>query len=236
MMTGVISIIPARGGSKGVPRKNLAELGGRPLLAWAIEVAGECDLVTRTIVSTEDPEIAQVARDLGAEVPFVRPTELALDDTPDWPVFVHAVEGLQEVDGARPDVVVWLRPTAPFRIAKDISDCIRLLETSGANAVRTVCRVRQHPYWMVCLDGDRISSLLEPESSEGFFQRQKLPPVYIPNGAVDVISVEQTLQLGGLFEGDVRAVVMPEGRSLDIDSETELAQARTIVDARSGSS
>jgi CMP-N-acetylneuraminic acid synthetase len=236
MMTGAISIIPARGGSKGVPRKNLAELGGRPLLAWAIEVAAKCDLVTRTIVSTEDSEIAQVARDLGAEVPFVRPTELALDDTPDWPVFVHAVKSLEEVDGARPDMVVWLRPTAPLRIAKDISDCVRLLVTSGADAVRTISRVSQHPCWMVRLNGDRISSLLEPESSENFSQRQKLPLVYIPNGAVDVFSVERTLELGGLFEGDVRAIVMPEDRSLDIDNETELALARSIVDSRSGSS
>ena len=130
----VLGLIPARGGSKGIPRKNLRELAGKPVLAWTIEAALACPLLDRVLVSTDDDEIAAAARACGAEVPFARPAQLANDDTPDLPVYRHALETL----GYEFDVVAWLRPTAPLRTAEDIAAAVRLLEETGADCVRSV--------------------------------------------------------------------------------------------------
>ncbi|MBT3921890.1 MAG: acylneuraminate cytidylyltransferase family protein, partial [Nitrospina sp.] len=119
-MSVAISLIPARGGSKGIPRKNLALLDGKPLIAYSIEESLNCSLISRTIVSTDDPEIAEVARKYGAEAPFLRPSELAQDDTPDFPVFLHALEWLRANEDLSPDMFVQLRPTTPIRPSKII--------------------------------------------------------------------------------------------------------------------
>jgi CMP-N-acetylneuraminic acid synthetase len=148
-MVRAVAIIPARGGSKGIPRKNLRELAGHPLLAWSVAAAEAAETVGRVIVSTDDPEIADVAREYGAETPFVRPAELAADDTRDLPVFQHALGWLAEHEGARPEVVVHLRPTSPLRRAADIDRAVRALAADpAADAVRSVCAPFQNPYKM----------------------------------------------------------------------------------------
>src|SRR5204862_1417570 len=185
-----LGVIPARGGSRGVPRKNLRDLGGKPIVAWAIETARACPRIDRVVVSTDDDEIGQVARRHGADVPFLRPPELARDETPDRPVYDHAVAWLAENAGYRPDVVVWLRPTAPLRESRDIAEALDLLEGTGCDSVRSVCAAEHHPYWMMRLEGDRLRPLLDQHDATTFHQRQLLPPVYRLNGAVDVVRTE----------------------------------------------
>jgi CMP-N-acetylneuraminic acid synthetase len=213
-----LGLIPARGGSKSVPRKNVRELAGKPVLAWTVETALACAALERVIVSTDDEEIAAVARACGAEV-LARPAELARDETPDLPVYRHALDEL----GDSYDAVAWLRPTAPLRAAEDVDAAVRLLEETGADAVRSVCEAEHSPYWMGRLDGDRLVPLLGevPE------RRQLLPPVYRLNGAVDVVRCSSVGD--ELFGGDVRAYVMPRERSIDLDTELDFLLAEALL-------
>lgn len=215
----VLGLIPARGGSKTVPRKNLRELAGKPLVAWAIEVALGCAALDRVIVSTDDEEIAEVARGCGVEVPFLRPPELAGDATPDLPVLRHALEAVDE----RFDVVAWLRPTAPLRTAADVENAVRLLQLTGADAVRSVCIAEHSPYWMMRLEGGKLKPLLGDIPP----QRQALPPIYRLNGAVDVALCASVGD--DLFGGDVRAYIMPSERSVDLDTELDFVVAEALL-------
>jgi CMP-N-acetylneuraminic acid synthetase len=228
-----LGLIPARGGSKGVPRKNVRELGGKPLVAWTIESAKACLGVDRVVVSTDDEQIGDICRESGADVPFLRPADLARDDTPDRPVYDHAVEWLAEHAGYRPDAVVWLRPTAPLRKPQDIDASLGVLVETGCDSVRSVCPVEHHPYWMRTLEGDRLTPLLPQAGEDAFYQRQLLPNVYRLNGAVDVVRCSSVAQTTGLFGGDVRGYVMPLERSVDIDSETDFTLAELLLDRRS---
>ena len=157
----VLGIIPARGGSKSVLGKNLHPLGGRPLIEHTIVSALAAKSLDRVIVSTDDPEIARVARAAGAEVPFMRPGELARDDTPDLPVFQHVLAALEEGEGYRPDVVVHLRPTQPFRTAAEIDAVVALMLESGADCVKSIRLVAEHPYKMYRLVGERLVPYLD---------------------------------------------------------------------------
>jgi CMP-N,N'-diacetyllegionaminic acid synthase len=217
-----LGLIPARGGSKVVPRKNVRPLAGKPLLQWTIEVALACPSLERVVVSTDDEEIAAIARACGAEVPFLRPAELAADDTPDFPVYRHALAELAD----RPEAVAWLRPTAPLRTADDMAAAIRLLDETGASCVRSVCPAEHHPSWMVRLAGDRIEPLDRNGSSQ---QRQALAPVYRLNGAIDVVRCAAVAADGPLFTGDIRASVMPPERSIDLDTELDFVLAEALL-------
>ncbi len=155
-MVEVLTFIPARGGSKGIPRKNIKNLAGHPLIAYSIAASLEAELVKRTIVTTDDPEIAEIARKYGAEVPFLRPEELAQDDTRDLPVFQHALTWLKEQEGYQPDLVVQLRPTSPFRPPGLIDEAINiLLDNPEATSVRGVVPSNQNPYkmWQILENG-----------------------------------------------------------------------------------
>jgi CMP-N,N'-diacetyllegionaminic acid synthase len=218
----VLGLIPARGGSKSVPRKNVRDLAGKPVIVWTIEAALACQTLDRVVVSTDDEEIARIARAHGAEVPFLRPAELALDDTPDLPVYRHALAEL----GVEPDAVAWLRPTAPLRTADDITAALGLLAETGADAARSVCIAEHHPSWMVTLDGDRLEPLGDVAR---YFRRQELPPVYRLNGAVDVVRCAAVPAEGPLFAGDVRGYVMPAERSVDLDTELDFALAEALL-------
>jgi CMP-N,N'-diacetyllegionaminic acid synthase len=227
-----LALIPARGGSRGVPRKNLRELAGRPLVAWAIETAKASSRIDRVLVSTEDEEIAEVCRRHDGEVPFLRPAELARDEIPDRPVYDHALEWLAEHADYRPDAVVWLRPTSPLREPRDVDTALELLLETGCDCVRSVCAVEHHPLWMRTLEGDRLRPLLESSDDTLFYQRQVLPPVYRLNGAVDVVRSSSVTKTAALFGGDVRGYVMPSERSVDIDSELDLALAAFLLEGR----
>lgn len=228
-MYKIIAIIPARGGSKGVPRKNIREIAGKPLIAWTIETALSCGRLDRVIVSTEDDEIAKIASNYGAEIPFLRPREIAQDDTPDLPVYQQALSWLNEHEKYCPDIIVWLRPTAPLRIVEDIEGAIRLLTETQADWVRTVCEAEHHPYWMKQLKGDRLLPFLEDMETEKYYRRQLLPPVYRLNGVVDVAWRETVMEKRLLYSGDVRGYVMPLERSIDLDNEVDFLLTEALM-------
>ena len=227
-----LALIPARAGSKSVPRKNIRLLAGKPLIAWTIETAAACSNLDRIIVSTDDKEIAEIAQTFGAEVPFLRSQELAQDDTPDLPVYKHALTWLAEYQNYRPDIVVWLRPTCPLRRVEHVKAAIDKLIDSGADCVRSVSPVKHHPYWMKRLDGDRLVPFLEGMDESTYYQRQLLPPVYCLNGSVEVVWVKNVLDKGLLYAGDVRAHMMDIECGLDLDSELDFMLAELILQRR----
>jgi N-acylneuraminate cytidylyltransferase len=187
----VLALIPARGGSKRVPRKNIKELAGKPLLFYTIEQAKKSKYIDRLIVSTDDKDVAQVARECGAEVPFMRPDELAGDEVTDFPVFLHSLEWLRDHERYQPDIVVQLRPTHPLRKAEDVDKAIEILIAHPEeDSVRTVKEPDQTPYKMykICESG-LLEALLPifgvPESFN--LPRQKLPKAYEHVGVADVM-------------------------------------------------
>ena len=192
-MTNILAIIPARGGSKGIPRKNIRKFSGYPLIAWSIAAAKQSEMVTRVIVSTDDEEIAAVARQWGAETPFLRPAEFAQDKTTDLPVFEHALKWLAENEGYRPDIVVQLRPTSPIRPKNIVDAAVRiLLQHADADSVRGVVPAGQNPHkmWTLPTGGDGpMENLLEVKGIEEPYNapRQILPPVYWQTGHIDAI-------------------------------------------------
>ncbi len=228
----VLAVIPARGGSKGIPRKNIRLLAGKPLINYTIEAALQSQYRLRVIVSTDDEEIANVARTAGAEVPFLRPAELARDDTPDLPVCQHALHWLMMHENYCPEVVVWLRPTSPLRTVQDIDAAVRLLVETGADCVRSVCLAEHHPYWMKRLEGNRLLPFVEGVDESKYYRRQELPPAYRLNGAVDVTWCKRIVENGKLFGGDMRGYVMPVERSVDLDSELDFALAELLLQRR----
>ncbi len=156
----VLAVVPARGGSKGIKRKNLVDFVGKPLVAYSIEHALACSSITRTIVSTDDEEIARVSGALGAEVPFMRPRELAEDHVLDLPVFIHALEFLAKKENYSPDIVVHLRPTTPYRKPEWIDEAVALLiHHPEAHSVRSVSIPEKHPYRMFTINSE---GYLEP--------------------------------------------------------------------------
>lgn len=227
-----LAIIPARGGSKGIPHKNIYELYEKPLIAWTIEVALACPSLERIIVSTDDLTIADIAKQYGAEIPFIRPDELAQDDVPDFPVSHYALNWLDHNEHYCPDIVVWLRPTSPLRSVQDIESAIQLLIKSEADCVRSVCPVEHHPYWMKRLNGNRLIPLIEDIDESKYYQRQLLPPVYRLNGAVDVVWRKTVMDKGFMYGGDMRGYVMPAERSVDLDSELDFALAELLLQRR----
>jgi N-acylneuraminate cytidylyltransferase len=229
--------VPARGGSKGIPRKNLQPLAGRPLVAHAVHAGLGALHVSRVLCSTDDPEIAEVAREAGAEVPFLRPPHLAQDDTEDWPVFVHALDWLQAAEGWVPELIVNLRPTSPLRTSGHIDDAIQLLLDSGADSVKAVCLARQHPHKMWLVSGGR--GLMEPYLKTEFrlrrgpdVPRAQLQDVYWQNGVVDVtrhaVLREQHVMIGSHVAG---LVTRPED-SIDIDTPLDLQLAELLMARR----
>jgi CMP-N,N'-diacetyllegionaminic acid synthase len=227
----VLCVVPARGGSKGVPRKNIRALGGKPLIAHTIEAALGARRPTRLIVSTDDEEIATVARKFGAEVPFIRPPELASDSARAIPVLQHAVGALRET-GNSYEAVMMLQPTTPFRDSDDIDGAIALLQSTGADSVISVVDVEgHHPARMKFLDGDRLVDPPFCEATENQ-PRQELTPMYLRNGAIYL--VKTAVLLGGSLKGaDCRGLVMPHARSVNIDTERDFRLAEWMLTERS---
>ncbi len=219
-MVEVLALIPARGGSKGLPRKNIKSLGGYPLIGYSIAAALNAKLVNRTVVTTDDPEIGDLAREYGAEVPFIRPAEFAQDDTRDLPVFQHALKWFSEQEDYHPDIVVQLRPTSPFRPPELIDEAIQiLLNNTGATSVRGVVPSQQNPFkmWMIEPEGSMVP-LLETEFEEPFnMPRQELPPTFWQTGHIDVIKTETIIK--GSMSGQVVYAYQIDPRfSVDLDN------------------
>ena len=234
MMTEILALIPARGGSKGILRKNIRLFAGYPLIAWSIAAAKQSDLVTRVIVSTDDEEIAAVAREWGAETPFLRPAEFAQDNTTDLPVFEHALKWLADVEGYRPDVVIQLRPTSPIRPRTMVDDAIRVLANhTDADCVRGVVPAAQNPFKMWRFNGDSkpLQPLLEVAGIDEPYNapRQILPPVYWQTGHIDAIRVSTITQKKSLTGDVIYPLLIDPKYTVDIDTLPDWAKYEALV-------
>ncbi len=226
----VLGIIPARGGSKGIPRKNVRLLAGRPLLAYTVDAAQTSLWLTKSIVTTDDLDVKRIATSLGCET-LVRPPNLAADDTPMLPVIIHTIEALQSRN-ERYDIVVLLQPVAPLRTGSDIDACLELLVESGADSVVSVCEVPRHyhPEWQLVFTDN---GLLTPYNGKPLSTlapaRQLLSPTFVRNGAVYAVWTDFLVKNQQLLGPDTRAYVMPEIRSVNIDSEMDLLLAELVL-------
>jgi YrbI family 3-deoxy-D-manno-octulosonate 8-phosphate phosphatase len=234
-MTEILALIPARGGSKGIPRKNIRDFAGYPLVAWSIAAGLKSELITRVIVSTDDEEIAAVAREFGAETPFLRPAEFAQDNTTDLPVFEHALAWLKEHEGYLPDVVVQLRPTSPIRPRGVVDDAIKiLLAHSDADCVRGVVPAGQNPHKMWRLpagENGPMKNLLDVEGIAEPYNapRQSLPPVYWQTGHIDAIRTSSILEKKSLTGDVIYPIVIDSRYTVDIDNLQDWARYEHLV-------
>ncbi|MBI3173071.1 MAG: acylneuraminate cytidylyltransferase [Chloroflexi bacterium] len=233
-MTEILALIPARGGSKGIPRKNIRSFAGWPLIAWSIAAAQQSKYVTRIIVSTDDEEIAAVARACGAETPFLRPAEFAQDKSTDLPVFEHALNWLAEHEDYHPEVVVQLRPTSPVRPRGLIDDAIQiLLDHPDADCVRGVVPSGQNPFKMWRFDDPKqpmkpllsVEGITEPYNAP----RQILPPTYWQTGHIDAIRVSTILERHTLTGDVIYPLVIDSKYTVDIDTLPDWAKYEALV-------
>ncbi len=227
-----VAFIFARGGSKGLPGKNIRPLGGKPLIAWSIEHALAVHRIQRVIVSTDSEEIAAVARAHGAEVPFMRPAELARDDSPEWLAWRHALNYLRETTGALPKVMVSLPATAPLRLAIDIENCLDEYGKGFADMIISVTDAHRSPYFnMVKTKADGTVELVNPPPSS-IFRRQDAPVVYDMATVCYVANPEFVMTHNSTFEGQVRAVHVPPERAIDIDTLFDFYMAESFLNIR----
>jgi len=217
----VLAIIPARGGSKAVPGKNIKVVGGKPLIGWTILAALAAESVDRVMVSTDSKEIADTAREYGAEVPFLRPEDISQDDTPGIEPILHAVRWCSQEEGYEPDYVICLQPTSPFRTTEDIENAIALAMERNADSVISVSPVDHHPNWMQVVDAEgRLKDFIKGGSKVN--KRQDMEPVYALNGAIYLIRRALLLSRKTFFVPDTFAYIMPPERALDIDTPWEM--------------
>lgn len=223
----VLGLITARGGSKGIPRKNLQPLAGRPLIAWTVEAAKAAKGLARIVLSTDDDEIASVCRGLGVDVPFMRPPTLAQDRSPHIDVVEHALASLETLDRFRPEYVLLLQPTSPLRRASDIEDALALATERRPNAVVSVAEAKTHPFLTKRLDEN---GCLVPfvESSLAYPRRQDLPPAYALNGAIFLNATKSLLRDRVFVPPGTVPLIMSRERSLDIDEPRDLRLAELI--------
>jgi len=223
------AIIFARGGSKGLPGKNIRPLNGKPLIAWSIEHALAVERIERVIVSTDSEEIALVARQYGADVPFIRPAELARDDSPEWLAWRHALDYLRETDGVLPEVMVSVPATAPLRWPLDIENCLDEYGKEGADIVITVTDAQRSPYFnMVKANADGTVGLaIQPPSA--ISRRQDAPKLYDIATVAYVARPEYVMTHNAMFEGRVHAVLVPTERAIDIDTLLDFQIAEYLL-------
>lgn len=233
-MTEVLAIIPARGGSKGIPRKNIRDFAGYPLIAYSIAAASQAQTVTRLIVSTDDEEIAAVARQFGAETPFLRPAEFAQDDSIDLPLFQHALRWLAEHESYRAEVVVQLRPTSPLRPCDCVDRAVKaLLAHPDADSVRGVVPAGQNPHkmWRVSGEDAPMRNLLDvPGLAEPYnAPRQSLPQIYWQTGHIDAIRTDTILKKGSMSGDRIYPLLIDARYTVDIDNLADWARYEALV-------
>jgi CMP-N,N'-diacetyllegionaminic acid synthase len=218
----ILALIPARGGSKGVPRKNIRELCGKPLIAWSIEAAQKSKYIDRLVVSTEDEEIAEIARNYGAEVPFMRPPELSQDETSGMAPVLHALEQLPGYEN-----ILLLQPTSPLRTVKDIDGIIQLYNNNMAPSCVSVCEPSKHPQWMYqilkngCLDSVIKKPLIN--------RRQELSEIFALNGSLYLAQTEWFNRRNTFINEETLGYIMPTERSVDIDSPLDWKWAEFLL-------
>lgn len=225
MAAGIFGIIVARGGSKGLPGKNVRLLAGKPMVAWTVEAALAAQRLDRVVVSTDDAVIAEAARLAGAEVPFLRPAHLAGDTASVVDAIFHAIDNL----GEQPEWVVLLQATSPLRLAGDIDACIDLCLSRDAPAVASISLAAKSPYWMVTLDDQGHIHMVVPRDQMGD-NRQSLPAAYCPNGAVYVARTEWLRRTRTFWQpGVTLGYIMPPERSVDVDTVLDFRLAELLM-------
>ena len=233
-MTHILALIPARGGSKGIPRKNIKDFAGYPLIAWSVAAGLQAKSVSRVIVSTDDAEIAAVARECGAETPFLRPAELAQDRTTDFPVFEHALKWLEEIEGYKPEIVVQLRPTSPIRPKDMVDQAVGILvQRPEADSVRGVVPAAQNPHKMWRFNGYDmpmnplldVAGIAEPYNAP----RQVLPPVYWQTGHIDAIRATTISRKHSMTGDVVYPLVIDPRYTVDIDTPADWEKYQALV-------
>jgi len=229
----VLAVIPARGGSKGVPRKNIRVVGGKPLIAYTIDSAlAVRERLHRLIVSTDDAEIAGVAQKYGAEVPFMRPPELGGDRIPMVPVLKHAIQTVEEMDGIKLDWVLLLQPTCPFRAPEDILAALDLAAKGGCDSVISVVQVlAHHPILMKKIENERLLPY-SIEEVEGTRRQDYTPPAYMRNGCIYLSRRENLMEQNSIWGKVIRPYVMPEDRSVNVDSELDMKLVEFMLQDR----
>lgn len=220
----VLAIIPARGGSKGLPGKNTIDLGGKPLIAWTIEEAKKSQYIDRCILSSDDPDIIEVAKKWNCEVPFVRPPELAGDDSSVVDTVLHAIEQISD----RFYYTVLLQPTSPLRRAEDIDYCLERCMETGCPSCVSITEPHESPHWMfeMACDGKLIQLMKDRIKYQ---HRQDLPPVFVLNGAVYVSETEWFSRNKCFVGTKTRGYVMPKERSVDIDTEIDMRFCQVLI-------
>jgi len=229
----ILAVIPARGGSKSIPKKNIRPLHGKPLIEYTFDAAKASRLLGRVIVSTDDEQIARIARRNKIEVPFLRPASLANDDSPTLPVIQHAVVYLQENEDYRPDYVVILQPTSPLRTGTHIDEAIRILIETGADSVVSVTEVphQYNPCSIMKIEQGRLLSFTN--GAESYTRRQLKPVVYARNGAaIYAFRYETLIKKKSLYGDDCRPYLMSKADSIDIDDSIDFEFAEFILSGR----
>ena len=220
----ILAIIPARGGSKGIKNKNIAALAGKPLLQWTIEAAQKSKYVDRTVLSSDDPQIQEIAELLGCEVPFTRAAHLATDEASTIDVLVDVLERV-----AGFDVVVLLQPTSPLRTAEDIDSCLNLMMQDGAPSVVSLCAVEDHPALVVKFQNENQITPFLPHPSSQSLRRQDLPGAFRLNGAVYAAKIPWLFRERSFTAQGSVGFVMPKRRSIDIDDRDDLFTAEQLL-------
>ena len=228
MESNIIGLITARGGSKSIPGKNIKPLAGKPLIAWTVEAALQSKGLDRVMVSTDDEKIAQTARQWGAEVPFLRPGELAGDASPHILAVQHALEWLQDHEGERPEYIMLLQPTSPLRATQDIDAVIELAKEKNADAVVSVCESKNHPYTTYRLTENGMLEVYV-SSDIGYLRRQDLPPAYVLNGAIYLNRCDSLLGAITFVPEGAYPYIMPLERSMDIDTLWDFALVEFVI-------
>lgn len=226
----ILGIIPARGGSKSIPRKNIASLNGRPLISYSIRAAKESRSISRLIVSTDDEEIASVSSVFGAEIPFMRPEELATDSSPTIDVVLHALNTLASDHGYYPDLVVLLQATSPLRVSADIDQAVAIFQSSQADVVVSVVSVDEHPYNAYRVEGEALEPFIRRDT--GTTLRQDYPEAYRLNGAIYVSRPDTLRRLHSFIRGKLVPYIMPKERSVDVDDSSDMLYASMLMNRR----
>ena len=232
MTDGMTAFIFARGGSKGLPGKNIKPLAGKPMIAWAIEQALAVSQIGRVIVSTDDVDVSNVAQMYGAQVPFMRPAYLASDTASEWDAWRHALEIMREMEGALPDPFISVPATSPLREPEDIQQGLALYEQGDCDAVVAVTAAHRNPWFNMVKMGERDYIELVNKSGLNVARRQDTPVVFDMTTCVYVASPQYILEKDGLFSGRVKASQIPIDRAIDIDTPYDFEIANFLMERK----
>lgn len=228
----ILALILARGGSKGIPGKNIKKLSGKPLISYTIEAAKKSKYINKIIVSTDDEEIASVALDYGAEVPFIRPDKLATDTAGSNDAIIHALDFLKEKENYKPDYVLNLQPTSPLREAEDIDKAIDIFiqNEDDYESLVSVCESFENPFWMQKIEDNKLTSLMD--SFDNYNRRQELPKVYQLNGAIYLSTYKLLMEYKSFYTDKIYPFIMEKEKSIDIDNKLDWKLAEILMEEK----